>query len=136
MIWLVQVPIPRLCDYPAYTLQLIPWALTEVIRYSYLACKLSGFEPTAFTWLRYTAWIILYPTGIAGEWIQMWRSVVASKEEGLFAEQGLGLAHQFVMAVCFFIIWPWGAYQLLPHMARQRRKVMAELKTKDNKATQ
>ena len=53
---------------------LFAWSVTEVIRYSYLALKLVGFEPAAFVWVRYSSYLILYPLGITSEMVQMWRA--------------------------------------------------------------
>lgn len=41
---------------------LIPWSLAEVNRYSYYL-----FKNPITTWLRYNAFIILYPLGVYGE---------------------------------------------------------------------
>ena len=47
---------------------ILSWSLVEVIRYSfYLAALLVGKVPYPLFWLRYSAFYILYPTGITGE---------------------------------------------------------------------
>lgn len=50
------------------------WALVEIPRYTFycFAQLMETHEiPSALFWLRYTLFIILYPTGISGEWVQM-----------------------------------------------------------------
>ena len=42
---------------PAYSSMLIAWSVTEVIRYSYFVCLLTGRVPEALTWLRYSKWL-------------------------------------------------------------------------------
>ncbi|CAN0436188.1 unnamed protein product, partial [Hapterophycus canaliculatus] len=43
------------------------WATSEVIRYPFYALSIAGMCPPALQWLRYTAFIVLYPLGFAGE---------------------------------------------------------------------
>ena len=78
-VWGVQYPFPELCQSPVYSTMLFAWSVTEVIRYSFLALKLLGFEPAAFVWLRYSSYLILYPLGITSEMIQMWRALEPAK---------------------------------------------------------
>eukprot|EP00163_Fabomonas_tropica_P028758 TRINITY_DN5923_c1_g1_i2.p1 TRINITY_DN5923_c1_g1~~TRINITY_DN5923_c1_g1_i2.p1 ORF type:complete len:856 (-),score=285.68 TRINITY_DN5923_c1_g1_i2:238-2505(-) len=50
------------------------WALVEIPRYTFysFAQVMAGHEiPAPLFWLRYTLFVILYPTGISGEWLQM-----------------------------------------------------------------
>ena len=53
---------------PAFTSMLLAWSVTEIIRYSYFALYLrDGEVPETLTWLRYSAFFVLYPLGIASE---------------------------------------------------------------------
>lgn len=46
----------------------ISWGITEVIRYSFFGSKEAlGSAPSFLLWLRYSAFLLLYPTGIASE---------------------------------------------------------------------
>lgn len=116
-VWGVQYPFPELCQSPVYSSMLFAWSVTEVIRYSYLALKLVGVEPAAFVWVRYSSYLILYPLGITSEMIQMWRALEPAK-------QTYGMPYRAVLGVCLFVIWPIGAYVLIGHMNKQRRKVL------------
>lgn len=50
----------------------ISWGLVEVPRYLfYVRAQFSGEMPYALFWLRYSLFMVLYPTGISGEWMQM-----------------------------------------------------------------
>mmetsp|Transcript_33907 Transcript_33907/g.83127 ORF Transcript_33907/g.83127 Transcript_33907/m.83127 type:complete len:239 (+) Transcript_33907:67-783(+) len=53
----------------AYLL-VLSWAAVELIRYPFYACALVGGVPYALKWARYSAFIVLYPTGISGEVLQ------------------------------------------------------------------
>ncbi|VVA21050.1 PREDICTED: very-long-chain [Prunus dulcis] len=46
----------------------ISWSITEIIRYSFFGMKEAlGFAPSWLLWLRYSTFILLYPTGITSE---------------------------------------------------------------------
>eukprot|EP00026_Physarum_polycephalum_P017898 Phypoly_transcript_19274.p1 GENE.Phypoly_transcript_19274~~Phypoly_transcript_19274.p1 ORF type:complete len:230 (+),score=20.27 Phypoly_transcript_19274:26-691(+) len=49
------------------TVMLLSWSLTEVVRYTFYGANLLGNVPFIIGWLRYTLFIILYPTGVSGE---------------------------------------------------------------------
>lgn len=46
---------------------LCAWATTEVIRYTYFVFKQFDAVPGPLHWLRYSAFLILYPIGISSE---------------------------------------------------------------------
>ena len=55
-------------------LMLGSWSLVEIPRYLFYCCAqlfLSHEIPGWLFWLRYSLFMILYPTGITGEWVQM-----------------------------------------------------------------
>jgi hypothetical protein len=43
------------------------WACVEVVRYSMYVCELLGSPPSILKFLRYNAFIVLYPLGFVGE---------------------------------------------------------------------
>ncbi|XP_010037618.2 very-long-chain (3R)-3-hydroxyacyl-CoA dehydratase PASTICCINO 2A [Eucalyptus grandis] len=46
----------------------ISWSITEIIRYSFFGMKEAlGFTPSWLLWLRYSTFLVLYPSGIASE---------------------------------------------------------------------
>ncbi|CAM0885580.1 unnamed protein product [Alopecurus aequalis] len=46
----------------------ISWSITEIIRYSFFGCKeLFGSAPSWLLWLRYSSFLVMYPTGISSE---------------------------------------------------------------------
>ncbi|KAJ8637501.1 hypothetical protein MRB53_011768 [Persea americana] len=46
----------------------ISWSITEIIRYCFFGMKEAlGFAPSWLLWLRYSTFLILYPTGISSE---------------------------------------------------------------------
>ena len=67
LVWAIVDSFPFLALSPFYSSMLVAWSVTEVIRYSYFALTLSGWQPAALTWLRYNTFFILYPIGIFSE---------------------------------------------------------------------
>lgn len=46
----------------------ISWSITEIIRYSFFGMKEAlGFAPSWLLWLRYSTFLLLYPSGITSE---------------------------------------------------------------------
>jgi very-long-chain (3R)-3-hydroxyacyl-CoA dehydratase len=75
IVWGITDLFPQLGASPAYSSMLVAWSTTEVIRYSYFALTLSGWQPKALHWLRYHAFFVLYPLGISSEAWLIWRAV-------------------------------------------------------------
>ena len=75
LVWPVVNVFPALATSPAYSSMLIAWSVTEVIRYSYFALTLSGFQPGFITWLRYNTFYVLYPLGISSECFMIYKAI-------------------------------------------------------------
>jgi very-long-chain (3R)-3-hydroxyacyl-CoA dehydratase len=74
LVWGIVHPFPYLAQSPVYSSMLFAWSVTEVIRYSYFALTLSGWQPAALTWLRYNTFFVLYPIGILSECFLVWKA--------------------------------------------------------------
>src|SRR3546814_657963 len=55
----------------ARSCSLCSWVAVEVPRYLFYAFQLFDAVPAALKWYRYSAFYILYPTGITGELVSM-----------------------------------------------------------------
>ncbi|KAF2838074.1 protein tyrosine phosphatase [Patellaria atrata CBS 101060] len=100
---------------PAYASMLVAWACSEVIRYPYFVFNLLGDVPGLVEWLRYNAFFVLYPMGIASEcWLIFQAIEPASRQNPLF---GYGLW-------AILATYVPGAYILYTHMMAQRRRIM------------
>ncbi|RDY06328.1 Very-long-chain (3R)-3-hydroxyacyl-CoA dehydratase PASTICCINO 2A, partial [Mucuna pruriens] len=71
LIWLVRSPVtatlPQIGS-RLYLLWGILWSFPEIIRYFFFGLKEAfGFAPSWLLWLRYSAFLVLYPTGITSE---------------------------------------------------------------------
>lgn len=67
LMWAICYPFPHLNASAVYSSMLCAWSTTEVIRYSYFALKQVEAVPGWLHWLRYSAFLILYPIGISSE---------------------------------------------------------------------
>ena len=62
------------------------WSLVEVPRYMFYLVKLLALPmPTWLLFLRYNLFYVLYPTGITGEMVTMWKCLPFIKETGIWS---------------------------------------------------
>ena len=125
LVWGVVEPFPKTATNPLYATMLLAWSTTEVIRYSYFALSLAGFERPAFTRLRYSTFLVLYPLGIASECGMILAATVYAED-----------AHPLLPAAFYAILALYvpGSYVMYTHMLKQRRKVLARLKAEGTQA--
>ncbi|XP_054824382.1 very-long-chain (3R)-3-hydroxyacyl-CoA dehydratase PASTICCINO 2A [Prosopis cineraria] len=68
LVWGILYSFPETRNHILVTSLLISWSLTEIIRYSFFGLKEAfGFAPSWLLWLRYSTFLLLYPTGISSE---------------------------------------------------------------------
>ncbi|XP_011021846.1 PREDICTED: very-long-chain (3R)-3-hydroxyacyl-CoA dehydratase PASTICCINO 2 [Populus euphratica] len=66
--WVILYSFPEIRSHFLVTSLVISWSITEIIRYSFFGVKeVLGFAPSWLTWLRYSTFLLLYPTGISSE---------------------------------------------------------------------
>nr|AKM76679.1 protein-tyrosine phosphatase-like protein [Melianthus villosus] len=108
---------------PSVFITFFAWSLSEVIRYSQYALTCIGSCPSWISYLRYTAFILLYPIGVApGEVWLMYQALPFIKKKGLYAEVFSGLPFTYydfvrVLLLCYPFLW----LKLYVHLFRQRR---------------
>ncbi|WLF81554.1 hypothetical protein PVL30_005352 [Lodderomyces elongisporus] len=98
----------------------LSWSITEIIRYSYYAQNLRGSVPHWLTWLRYTTFYVLYPTGVFSEVYQIILSLPTA-----------GFYYGWFLRVILVTYIP-GFYMLYTYMIKQRKKVLGPKKVKKN----
>ncbi|KAK4217910.1 tyrosine phosphatase-like protein [Rhypophila decipiens] len=116
LVWGISYPFPQLNASTWYSSMLIAWATTEVIRYTYFALKQfgEGAVPYALHWLRYSAFLILYPIGISSEVAMMVKALVGP---------AAGFANWYPYALISILLgYIPGSFILYSHMLGQRRK--------------
>lgn len=114
----------------------IMWTVSELIRYPFYICKTLKLDEKntiyqIVNWLRYTAFIILYPVGISGE-MRCFYGIFQWLTENMQTEKINPYRIQFsfidvTLRVYIVIVWigsVGGGMQLYQHMMKQRRKAL------------
>ncbi|XP_008788077.1 very-long-chain (3R)-3-hydroxyacyl-CoA dehydratase 2 [Phoenix dactylifera] len=120
--------IPEVQNLPSVFITFMAWSITEVIRYSHYALSCTGTCPLWLTYLRYTAFILLYPIGVApGEMWLMYQALPFIKERDLYANffNRLSISYySFILAVlvCYPVLW----LKLYLHLFKQRRSKLGK----------
>lgn len=98
----------------------LSWSITEIVRYSYYASNLKDANavPYWLTWMRYSLFYVLYPTGVASEVSMIYMSLNEAKEAVS------PFYSWFLFAVLF--TYPPGLYTLYTYMIKQRKKVLGK----------
>jgi very-long-chain (3R)-3-hydroxyacyl-CoA dehydratase len=117
LVWGISARFGQTHSNPLYASMVLAWSATEVIRYSFYACSLVGYEPRFLTYLRYTTFYLLYPLGASSEAFLIYATL---PNWGDWGEWG---AEAIARAVLFSIWWP-GLYIMYTYMISQRRKVL------------
>lgn len=87
----------------------LAWSLTEIIRYSFYASNLAGYEPKFLLWLRYTTFYILYPLGAGSEAFLIYSTLPFSSPFPTTLQAlafGKWNATDYARAGLFLIWWP------------------------------
>jgi len=132
--------VPQVQTHWGVTLMVGSWAAVEVVRYLYFAVNQYTKElPYALLWLRYSLFMILYPSGITGELLVLYNSLSYFESTGLemFHIGGFGLKIYYVAIFGLFTYVPGGPYMYY-HMLKQRSKYLnpnASGETKSSGAT-
>lgn len=68
LVWGILWSFPETRTHVLVTSLLISWSITEIIRYFFFGLKEAfGSAPSWLLWLRYSTFLVLYPTGISSE---------------------------------------------------------------------
>ncbi|KAK0646202.1 tyrosine phosphatase-like protein [Cercophora newfieldiana] len=123
LMWGISFPFPALNVNPFYSSMLVAWSITEIIRYSFFVFKQFDMVPGFLNWLRYSAFLILYPIGISSE-----VAMIVSALRG----PALTLHEYYPYALISILLgYVPGSVILYSHMLRQRKKnLRAKPKTK------
>ncbi|GMG98229.1 hypothetical protein Nepgr_000069 [Nepenthes gracilis] len=121
-------------DSPLVFVIFAAWSLSEVIRYSHYALTCIGKCPYWVTSLRYTAFIFLYPVGVAGEMWLMYHALPRMKLKNLYADYFAFLPFSYynfieVLLVVYPILW----LKLYLHLLKQRHSKLGKQHDKKNK---
>lgn len=120
---------PHVHNYRTTGLLLLFWALGDLARYPFYITTLLGVDLHFIKWLRYSAWVLLYPIGMTLETVVVYYNIVFLKRSGRLSYQlpnkyNISFDMPSVLYVYIGILAPIGAYGMLSYMHNQRRKVL------------
>ncbi|NXY81340.1 HACD3 dehydratase, partial [Alcedo cyanopectus] len=110
------------------------WSIIELFRYPYYMLSCIGIEWKPLTWLRYTAWIPLYPLGGLSEAVAIVQSIPIFSETGKFSlglPNPLNVTIQFSFLLQLYLIALFlGLFVNFRHLYKQRRQHLGPKKRK------
>ncbi|XP_029643586.1 very-long-chain (3R)-3-hydroxyacyl-CoA dehydratase 3 [Octopus sinensis] len=114
---------------PSFWYLVLVWSFAEVIRYPYYMLQSIKREATLITWLRYSAWIVLYPLGLFLEGTIVLAGAPMYEISGKFTltlPNNLNFSFYFpwFLRVYLFSLIP-ATYMLLNHMYKLRKSKLA-----------
>lgn len=112
----------------------ISWSITEIIRYSFFGLKETfGFTPSWLLWLRYSTFLILYPTGITSEVGLIYNALPYLRETGKYSIRmpnkwnfAFDYYYNALLILGFYVP---GSPHLYGYMLGQRKKALSKAKT-------
>lgn len=84
IVWVALVPFPETRQTIGLGMILWAWPLAETTRYIYYALNLMKLNLYIVTWARYTFFIVLYPLGVSGELLILYKLMQLSKTTGVY----------------------------------------------------
>eukprot|EP01083_Nonionella_stella_P025086 69099_1 len=128
IVWGVCFPAPVATQQIGYATMLLSWSVTEVIRYPFYALNLFSKVPGFLKYLRYSMFIVLYPTGILSEMSCIYYAFYYVKSTSKWSfpmpnALNFGWEYHIVIAVAS-LSYLYGAPLLYSYMCRQRKKVL------------
>lgn len=150
LMWAICWPFPQLNTSVFYTSMLCAWSLTEVMRYTFFALKQVEAVPGWLNWLRYSAFLVLYPVGISSELAMSLQALLgpASSLAPWYPYAILAVMLTYIPGKCALPVCEadWresvanmdglGSFILYTHMLKQRRRYLGAGKAAEQKKTQ
>ncbi|CAA0410927.1 Protein-tyrosine phosphatase-like PTPLA [Arabidopsis suecica] len=119
--------IKEVQDSPWLSITLVAWCIGEMIRYPHYAFTCLGRCPNSLTYLRYTGFIVIYPTGLVGELLIMYKALPHVKERNLYANffsVFLFSYYDFLWAV--LLVYPFLWLKLYLQLFKQRKSKLGK----------
>nr|AKM76685.1 protein-tyrosine phosphatase-like protein [Pelargonium exstipulatum] len=127
--------ITEVQELPSVFITFLAWSLSEIIRYPHYALSCLGHCPSWITYLRYTAFIVLFPIGVGpGEMWLMYQALPYIKAKHLYGDSFLGLPisyYNFVQVV--LLSYPFLWLKLYVHLFKQRKSKLSKRHEKKKK---
>ncbi|CAD6239637.1 unnamed protein product [Miscanthus lutarioriparius] len=131
--WGVLWSFPETQSHLLVTTLVISWSITEIIRYSFFGMKEAfGFAPSWLLWLRYSTFMLLYPTGISSEVGLIYIALPymkASEKYCLRMPNKWNFSYDyFYTSILALLIYVPGSPHMYRYMLSQRKKALSKAK--------
>ncbi len=115
-LWIITISLLKPIPYfeAIVYIMLTAWCIAEIIRYMYYLRQLFGHPNTLIIWLRYSAFIICYPVGLACEFFVMFNVL---KYNDLVAVKIV----MILVAIAYLFMFP----RLYNHLLIQRKQKLS-----------
>ncbi|KAI9125103.1 hypothetical protein K1719_003719 [Acacia pycnantha] len=133
LVWGILYSFPETRNHVLVTSLLISWSLTEIIRYCFFGMKEAfGFTPSWLLWLRYSTFLLLYPTGISSEVGLIYIALPFIKNSDKYCirmpnKWNFSFDYSYAAIVALGIYVP-GSPHMYRYMLAQRKKALSKSK--------
>nr|GLL18912.1 very-long-chain (3R)-3-hydroxyacyl-CoA dehydratase PASTICCINO 2 [Ipomoea trifida]GME18330.1 very-long-chain (3R)-3-hydroxyacyl-CoA dehydratase PASTICCINO 2 [Ipomoea batatas] len=131
--WGILYSFPEIRTHVFVSSLVISWSITEIIRYSFFGTKEAfGRGPSGLLWLRYSSFILLYPTGITSEVGLIYKALPYLKESAKYSfwmpnKWNFSFDYYYMAFVVLAIYVP-GSPHMYGYMLGQRKKALRKAK--------
>ncbi|OVA10810.1 Protein-tyrosine phosphatase-like [Macleaya cordata] len=134
--WGILWSFPQTRKHKLVSSLVISWSFTEIIRYSFFGMKEAlGFAPSWLLWLRYSTFLVLYPTGITSEIGLIYTAlkyIKGSEKYCIRMPNKWNFSFDYFYAAILTLLIYFPGMDLIPHMyrymLRQRKKALSKSK--------
>lgn len=136
LVWGILHLVTESRDGIGFLLLCLAWCLTEVIRYSYYMGAIVEYTPFILQYLRYTLFIVLYPMGVVGEMLSIYKSLPYIREREILTvplpnRANMSFNYYYFLMIVMLTYVP-GFPQLYFHMFSQRKKILGPKPKKED----
>ncbi|KAJ8973372.1 hypothetical protein NQ317_007185 [Molorchus minor] len=122
---------PRIQKMPVVFYLFLAWSAAEIIRYPYYMSVLYKKDNGVLTWLRYSAWIVLYPIGFTCEAVIVFRNLIFIEHSGKWSismPNSLNFTFHFATFLRIFLLFIMipSIYTLMSHMYKARKQKLGK----------
>ncbi|PSS36666.1 Very-long-chain (3R)-3-hydroxyacyl-CoA dehydratase [Actinidia chinensis var. chinensis] len=131
--WGILWSFPEIRSHVLVSSLVISWSITETIRYSFFGTKEAlGSAPSFLMWLRYSTFLLLYPTGISSEVGLIYLGLSYIKESEKYCiwmpNKWNFSFDYFYFAILVLGIYVPGSPHMYTYMLGQRKKALTKSK--------
>lgn len=131
--WGILWSFPEVQSHILVSSLVISWSITEIIRYSFFGTKEAfGSAPSWLLWLRYSSFLILYPTGITSEVGLIYTALPFMKASGKYSswmpnKWNFSFDYSY-NAILVLLTYVPGSPHMYNYMLGQRKKALSKSK--------